>query len=127
MPGHRIARDHFVRCQTNTSAYARSREYHSLTDETKIFWQYDRQKAWLQPWKVTIVADDRKGLSFNSIEHVLKYCRSYNFLVIEIAFDFRPEVGVDRRFVRQHAVFGKSRRRERKRTGSNSVLGRKEM
>jgi hypothetical protein len=110
LKAYKIVSDWFVRCQTTTATYARSRQYQSLTDDTKIFWQYQRLKGWLKPWKITIVADDKTGLSYEQIRHVLKHCRYYRFLIIEIAVDFYPSSGVNNRFVRQHALFGKSRR-----------------
>ena len=111
LEGFKITRDSFVRCQTSTGTYARCRQYRSTTNDTKIYWQYDRLKGWLKPWKVTIVADDRSGLSYEDVGKILKHCRYYHFLLVEIAVDFCPSVGVDRRFIRQHAVFGKSQRR----------------
>jgi hypothetical protein len=82
-----------------------------MTNDVKIYWQYDRLKGWLKPWKLTIVADDRSGLSYEEVEKILTHCRHYRFLIVEIAVDFCPSVGVNRGFVRQHAMFGKSRRR----------------
>jgi hypothetical protein len=109
LKGYKIVNDWFVRCQTTTATYARSRRYQSLTDDTKIFWQYQRQKGWLKPWKITLVADDATGLSYEQIQGVLKHCRYSRFLTIEIAVDFGPSAGINERFVRQYAVFGKSR------------------
>jgi hypothetical protein len=109
--GYKIVRDCFVRCQTTTATYARCRQYDSTTDDTKIFWQYQRLKGWLKAWKITIAADDQTGLSYEDIEKVLKYCHHYRFLTIEIAVDFCSSFGIGKRFVRQHGVFGKSRRR----------------
>lgn len=111
---YKIERDCFVRCQTTTATYARCRQYRSITNDTKIYWQYCRQKGWLKPWKITIVADDKTGLSRNEIEQVLRYCRSYQFLTVEIAIDFSPSTRVSRRFIRAHAIFGKSHRRATK-------------
>ena len=108
--GFKITRDSFVRCQTTTSTYARCRQYQCMSDDTKIYWQYDRLKGWLKPWKITIVADDRRGLSYEQVRKILKHCRHYRFLIVEVAFDFSPSAGVDTQFIRQHAVFGKSRR-----------------
>ena len=113
LEGYKVVRDWFVRCQTTTATYARSRQYQSVTDDTKIFWQYQPLKGWLKPWKITMVADDKKGLSYETVEQVLKYCGDYHFLIVEVAIDFTPSTGVNRRFVRQHAVFGKSRRAKR--------------
>lgn len=110
LEGFAITRDSFVRRQTTTATYARCRQYKSLVDDTKIYWQYERQKSWLRPWKITIVADDSTGLSYGDIENVLRHCKFYKFLTVEVAIDFSPDTGVNRRFVRRHATFGKSRR-----------------
>lgn len=122
--GFAITRDSFVRCQTTTTTYARCRQYKSLINDAKIYWQYGRQQGWLSPWKITIVADDITGLSYDEIELVLRHCHSYRFLTVEIAIDFEPAVGVNRGFIRQHAVFGKSRRRARKKAATSSLLRR---
>lgn len=111
LDGFKITRDSFVRCQTTTGTYARCRQYQCTSNDTKIYWQYERLKGWLKPWKVTIVADDRTGLSFEELGNILRHCRYYRFLIVEVAVDFFPSTGVNRRFVRQHAVFGKSRPR----------------
>ena len=109
--GFAVTRDSFVRCQTSTRTYARCRHYKSLTNDSKIYWQYSRQKGWLKPWKITMVADDKTGLSRDEIERVLRHCRSYQLLTVEIAIDFSPSTGVNKQFIRRHAAFGKSRRR----------------
>jgi hypothetical protein len=114
LDGFKITRDSFVRRQTTTSTYARCRQYQSLNNDTKVYWQYDRQKGWLVPWKITIVSDDVSGLTRNEIEKVLKYCQFYRLLLVEVAIDFRPSTGVNRIFIRSHAVFGKSHRRATK-------------
>ena len=114
LKGFAITRDSFVRSQTNIKTYARCRQYRSTTSDAKIYWQYERQKAWLKPWKVTMVADDKTGLSYEQIHNVLGRCRFYRFLIIEVAADFSPSTGVDREFVRRHGIFGKSRRANRR-------------
>jgi len=84
--------------------------YKSTTDETKLFWQYQRLRGWLRPWKVTMVADDDRGLSAADVHMVLSRCRFYRFLLVELALDFRSSA-MDRDFVLRHGIFGKSRRR----------------
>ncbi len=113
LEGFAITRDSFVRSQTNIKTYARCRQYQSAINDTKIYWQYDRQKCWLKPWKITIVADDKAGLSYADIGNVLNHCRFYRFLIVEVALDFNVSTGVNRDFVRRCAVFGKSRRARR--------------
>lgn len=110
LDGFKVTRDSFVRRQTSIRTYARCRQYQSLVDETKIFWQYERQKSWLKAWRITVVADNYAGLSYSQLENVLSHCKFYQFLTVEVAVDFRRSVGVDKAFVRRHANFGKSRR-----------------
>jgi hypothetical protein len=76
-----------------------------------VYWQYARQHAWLRKWRVTFIANDLKGLLLEDLLPVLKYCRSYCLVLIEIAFDFSPSTGVDAAFIKRHALFGKSRPR----------------
>lgn len=110
LAGFKVRRDSFVRSQTNIKTYARCRQYQSTRNQTTIFWQYERLTGWLKPWKITIVADDKTGLTYEQLEAVLGHCRHHRFLIIEVAIDFNPSTGVDRKFVRRHAIFGKSRR-----------------
>jgi hypothetical protein len=114
LEGFVVTRDSFVRSQTTTKTYARCCQYKSVTDDTRIYWQYSRCKGWLKPWKITIVADDSTGLSRDQIERVLDHCRFYRFLAIEVAIDFGSQSGVNRGLVKRHALFGKSRRRAHK-------------
>lgn len=109
LEGYKIVRDCYVRCQTTTATYARIRYYQSLTNGSAISWQYNRLKGWLRPWKITIFADDESGLSYEEVANVLKHCPHYGFLTVEIAVDFCPSSGVNGGFIRQHAIFGKSR------------------
>lgn len=111
--GFKVTRDSFVRSQTNVVTYERCRQYQSKKNDAKIYWQYWPRQSWLARWKVTIVADDNDGLSYEEIDAVIRHCRFYRFLTIEIAIDFSPSTGVNCRFVRRHAIFGKSRRAKR--------------
>src|SRR5437667_12750628 len=81
--GFRVVRDSFVRRQTTTSTYARCRQLTSLTNDAKVYWQYQRLKGWLTPWKITMVADDKRGLSYGELRKVIKHCRYYRFLIVE--------------------------------------------
>ncbi len=108
--GFRVAADHFVRPQTNITTYRRCRRYESSASNAAIFWQYQRRRSWLAPWKVTLVADDRTGLTPREVACVLTHCRFPRFLTIEMALDFTSSSGVSARFVQAHGLFGKSRR-----------------
>jgi hypothetical protein len=108
--GYKVRRDTFVRRQTSIQTYERCRQYESLTNGTKIYWQYCPKAPWLKPWKITIVADDRYGLSRREVEQIVNHCSDYRLLLVELAVDFSLSSRITAQFVRQHAVFGKSHR-----------------
>jgi len=117
-PGHKppiirgfdVVRDTWVSRQTEIDTYRRCREYHSFDDAARIYWQYERLQPFLMPWKVSIIGDDRTGLTRKQIEVAIEHCHKFRFITVELAFDFRPGLGVDRAFAKRHAIFGKSRR-----------------
>jgi hypothetical protein len=111
LPGWKTVCDRFVRPQTDIPTYARCREYRSTGDHTQIFWQYERRCPWLAPWKITLIADDRLGLSAADVWSVVRHCRAYRILIVELALDFSGPSPVNTPFVRRYGVFGKSRRR----------------
>jgi hypothetical protein len=111
LKGFRVVSDHWVRPQTDIPTYARSREYRSTRNSAQIFWQYKRRCSWLKPWKITLIADDRFGLTPAEVWKVVRYCRSYRILLVELALDFSVPPSVNTAFVRRYGIFGKSRRR----------------
>jgi hypothetical protein len=121
--GFKVTQDCFVRMQTSIPTYERCRFYLSKENDAKIYWQYQRRTPFLKPWKITVVADDKTGLSYEEIDTVLRHCKYWHFLIIEVAFDFSPSTGVDRNFVRRHAIFGKSRRRQKRGTSDDLYFG----
>jgi hypothetical protein len=123
LSGFDVMRDILVRCQTTIKTYARVRSYRSTSNGTQIFLQYARQAGWLPEWKVTIVGDDRYGLSRKEIEVVLLHCRAYRICLVELALDFSPRSAVTSTFVKRHARFGKSRRRAKGKKGRVLYFG----
>jgi hypothetical protein len=113
LKGFQRTRDSFVRPQTDIPTYERCSHYQGIENDAKIYWQYYRRSSFLKPWKITIVADDKIGLSYDEIDTVLNRCRFWHFLTIEVAIDFSHSTGVDMNFVRRHALLGKSRRRRK--------------
>jgi hypothetical protein len=107
----RTVRDTFVHQQTTARTYLRCRQLVNDKSGTRVYWQYAPQHAWLRKWKVTFIADDRRGLMPQDLQPVLKYCPGYCLVLIEVAFDFSPSTGVDAAFIKRHALFGKSRPR----------------
>ena len=65
---------------------------------------------WLKPFRVTIYGDDRFGLLPPEVFAILEVLPDFQLTMIELAFDFRGGI-VNRRFVRDHALFGKSQPR----------------
>ncbi len=108
--GFKVVKDHRVRPRDVPAAYTRVRELKSLLSGTSVFWQYRPRPGWLKEWQITWVADDHNGIAPLDILRILKRCRYFRFVLVELAFDFSPDSGVDRQFVRRHGKFGKSRR-----------------
>jgi hypothetical protein len=84
--------------------------YKSTSNNTKVFWYYERRRGWVKRWKVTMVADDERGLRAEDVHLAMRHCRFLRIVLVELALDFAPSV-VNHDFVRRHAIFGKSRRR----------------
>jgi hypothetical protein len=112
LPGFKVVFDRRIPQRGKTPTYGRCRLYRSTTDDTRVLWHYQRQRGWLKPWKVTLVADDNRGLRPADVHIVMRHCKFVRILIVELALDFDESV-MDHRFVRRHAIFGKSRRRQK--------------
>jgi hypothetical protein len=108
--GFRRRRDSFVRSQTSVKTYARRAEYIDQRAGVRIFLQHEPCLPNLAPFKLTLVPDDRRLLTLDLLSRVVSQFAAYRLLLVEVAFDFSAESGVDLTFTRQHAVFGKSHR-----------------
>jgi hypothetical protein len=108
----RTVTDTIVRAQTTIPTYRRCRQLRCLDSDCKVFWQYDRVQGWLPDWKLTIVPDDKTGVTATDLTRVTASCRRWRFISVEVAVDFDPDSKVDRCFVLRHAKFGKSRRQK---------------
>jgi hypothetical protein len=111
IPGFRVVKDTWVRPQGPTPTYYRVRELQAEASGARAWWQYQPRRGWLRPWRITLVGDDRTGLTPYEAIRILKRCRYAWVVLVELAVDFDPTSGVDRAFVKRHGVFGKSRRR----------------
>jgi hypothetical protein len=111
IPGYSVVKDNRVRPQGPVATYERVRELRSETSGTRVFWQYRPRPGWLGAWRITFAGDDLNGIAPREALSIRKRCRFAWLVLVELALDFDPSSGIDRAFVRQHAVFGKSRRR----------------
>jgi hypothetical protein len=109
IPGFRVCRDSFVRQQTAIRTYSRVRNFKNLKTCTTIYAQYWAAPPWLEPVKVTVVADDSKGVQRQELEAICGQFKWTRLLMAEIAFDFGEGSEVDRTFVLSHALFGRSK------------------
>lgn len=112
IPGYRVIKDNRVRPQGLVTTYERVRELCSETSETHVFWQYRPRPGWLKAWRITLVGDDITGITPREALRILKRCRFSWLVLVELAFDFERGSGIDREFIRRHALFGKSKRRK---------------
>jgi hypothetical protein len=74
----------------------------------KLLVESARREAWLPPYRLTLYADDRTGLSRDEVFSVLEVLPDFRMTMMELAFDFATH-HVNRKFVREHGLFGKSR------------------
>jgi hypothetical protein len=110
--GFKQVQDTRVRPQGAIATYGRVRRFESKTSSCKISIQYDRQAPWL-PWcRITLIGDDRTGLTLDEIKSVLVDVPDHRISLLELAFDFHPGTDVDEQFVLCYMRFGKSRRQK---------------
>lgn len=109
IPHFQLIWDRFVRPQTSPQTYRRVRSLKNTTTDTTLWIQYWPILPGLRPAKLTLIANDRKGLRRPELEQVIRQFEEPRLLTVELAFDFSKASGVDRGFVLRHGVFGKSR------------------
>jgi len=103
-PGHRIKPPTDGRFQ----AYGYVHWFESHTSGMKFLIESARREGWLPPYRLTLYADDATGLLPHEVLGVLELLQDFQMTTLELAFDF-PIGNVTRKFVREHALFGKSR------------------
>jgi hypothetical protein len=109
--GYKCLSDFRPQQQGRALNYGRVRKFCSVTNSSKVTLQYERRVPWGAPQRVTMIGHDQTGLSLQEIQGVISQCYRHDLSLVELAFDFTPEAGVDREFVLRHGRFGKSRRR----------------
>jgi hypothetical protein len=102
--GHRIDRPANGRFQ----AYGHVHWFECRTSGMKFLIESEPREAWLPPYRVTLYADDRTGLLPSEIFSVLEVLPDFKMTLVELAFDFGLGT-ITRKFVRERALFGKSR------------------
>lgn len=109
--GFRCSEGHRLPPGQRLATYRRMKRFLSETTSSQIVLRYQKAAPWLPTWRIEITGDDRTGITPAELEAALSQCTAHKVSVVELAFDFARESGVDRNFVLQHGVFGKSRRR----------------
>jgi hypothetical protein len=110
-PGYRLVRDCLLRPQTSIRTYTRVREFINPHNQIRIFLQYQPALPKLAPFKIAITRDDKRRLLSRQVCQIVHAFRSYRLLLVEVAFDFPPESGVNADFVQRYGLFGKSKPR----------------
>lgn len=108
IPGFVVRRDSFVHPQTRIRTYERVRNFKNYKTGTTIDVQYRARPPWLQPIKLTVVAEDPKGLQRPEFESICGQFSWARLLTVELALDFQYGSKVNRSFVLAHGVFGRS-------------------
>lgn len=108
IPGFAVCRDSFVRPQTQIRTYERVRNLKNYKTGTTIDAQYRVKPPWLEPVKLTVIAEDSKGLERPELESIRRRFSWTRLLTVELALDFRAGSEVNRSFVLAHGLFGRS-------------------
>jgi len=112
-PNFKRTSDRFVRPQTSLQTYRRVAAYHNPESGSAVFLQHQCACSWLQPFKITVIGCDRRGLRRTELEETSRCFDQYQLLTIELALDFSPELELDANFVRLRVLCGKSHLRSK--------------
>jgi hypothetical protein len=120
----RIA-DYRIRPQGKFATYARVQKFKSKRNACQVSIQYKPRAPWL-PWcRITMIGDDRTGLTLEELKSILADCPDHRISLVELAFDFHPDTLVDESFVLSNCRFGKARlNKKRRATGYLRYGGR---
>jgi hypothetical protein len=111
------------RPQGKIPTYSRVQTFCSTSNSARLSLQYKPVMPWLEDLRFTLIADDNDGLTLDQVESVLAQCSRHKPSMVELACDFGRGSVVNRRFVLQHAKFGKSQRRNDRGGGTNLRYG----
>lgn len=84
--------------------------FESTASKMKLYVESSPTNGYVATASVTFIADDQTGLLPEEVVPVLGAIRKPQLSMVELAIDFTPLTGVNRRFVRRHGVFGKLHR-----------------
>jgi hypothetical protein len=113
--GYQVVCDTFVRPQARVKTYLRVRVYRNRRTGVHIYLLYQPVLPGLAPFKVTVIGNDHRGLSYEEIYQIIQVFATYRVSLIEVALDFSPESHINFDHVLRHALFGKSRPRSSRR------------
>jgi hypothetical protein len=120
IPGFRCSEGHRLRPGPKLVTYRRMKRFKSETGESEVVLRYEKSAPWIPTWRIEMRGDDQTGITPEEIEAVLGCCLNHKLSLVELAFDFAPETGIDAIFVLRHGLFGKSRRE--KHSGGKPLL-----
>ncbi len=112
IPGFQMLKDFQPRTQGKLRTYDRVRTFRATSSSAELSLQYQPVMPWLEPWKFTLIGDDRSGITYEEAEAVMAQLSNHKITLAELAFDFPEPSKVNRRVVLRHARFGKSQRRK---------------
>lgn len=90
-------------------SYGRVCRYFDDATGMQIEGQYEPLQPWLPKAMLTMVANDRTGLSRAEVDSVLYWLEGARLLLVEMALDFDSGSVVDSGFVQRHLLAGKAR------------------
>jgi hypothetical protein len=111
LPGFRRTKKHFLRRRhpKDFLAYGRVTVFEGTTSIRQLIVLSDRKMRRLPYCKVTLIARDETGLEPRDVLSVFGLIADPKLVLVELAFDYGFGSGVTGAYVRQHALFGKSK------------------
>ncbi|HLW99795.1 MAG TPA: hypothetical protein VKR82_14195 [Candidatus Acidoferrales bacterium] len=111
-PGHRVLRSHFLR--SSSSAYGRVLETQDTNTGATTLIYDQRRVPWIPKIKLILRAGEQRGLSPSDVLGATELLGKSRVSLLELAFDFPKQAGINTAFVMLHLLFGKSRWAARK-------------
>jgi hypothetical protein len=110
--GFEVAEDFRAKQQGKIAAYARVKKLRGETTSCAITIQYKPLQPWLKSCVVTVIGDDKLGITPEELEVIAAQFSNIQLSLVELALDFDREAGVDENYVRRFGRFGKSQLRD---------------
>ena len=104
LPGYVLQKERRLR----EKAYRFARPIRGTGSIGEITVEHHRTAGWFPHFRITVVPRDGTGLQYDDLRSLLEILPNFAISILEIAWDFPVDCGVDLEFVRQFGLFGRT-------------------